>query len=341
MKFPIYRCPAALFLHLFLLPVLAWPQVLTERSSASRLGINSVSGTIFAPDRTPVGRAIFVRLSRSGSEQTTWTDDDGKFLIGGVGSGVFTVTVDAGKDFEAASQRLDIPPSNGGPQTLQVIIQLRRKAAAPSKTGVVDAKGLQPPKKAQEHYRSALDAAAKGDHQHAVDELLRAVGAHPHYFEAHSELGVQYQKLNQLEKADEHLAAALKIRPDAYEPMANRGIVLVRTKKFDEAENVLREAIKIKDESAVTHFYLGRALVGLKKLDDAVGEFRIALLMGGISMNEAHRALANIYLQRGENDMAVTALEAYLTANPSPADEKKLRDTLQQVKAMAKENRRP
>ena len=332
-----YHCRALSLLLLFFLPLMIRSQILEERSGGSRVGMNTVSGAIYTPKGSPVGRGILVRLSKFGGDATAWTDDDGKFLIGGMSSGVYTVTVEAGDDFEPASQRLEITQSSGGPQTFQVIVQLKMKSGARAKTGVVDAKTVQPPKKAQELYRSGIDAAAKGDTQGAVNELLKAVAEYPEFFLAHSELGVQYQKLNQLDKADEHLTIALKIKPDAYDPLANRGVVLVRLKKYEAAEAALREAIKIRDDSAVVRFYLGRSLLGQKKSDQAETEFRAALDKGDARMIEAHRSLANIYLERGEDRKALAELEAYLKANPNPPDERKLRETIQQIKDQLKE----
>ncbi len=109
----------------------------------------------------------------------------------------------------------------------------------------------------------------------------------------------------------------------------------------EEAESVLREALKVKNDSAMTHFYLGRSLAGQNKADAAETAFRTALTMGGNDMVEARRALANIYLQRGDNEKALAEIEAYLLVNPKPADEKKLRETVQQIKNELKKNPNP
>ena len=158
---------------------------------------------------------------------------------------------------------------------------------------------------------------------------------------AHSELGVQYQKLNELEKADEHLRAALVIKPNAYEPLANRGIVLVRLRKYADAEPVLRESLKLRDAAPVVHFYLGRSLLGQKKPAEAEPEFKTAYAQGGNEMIEARRALATIYLERGENRKALEEIEAYLAGAQSPADEKHLRETVRQIKEWLKSNPQP
>lgn len=330
-----------LLLLLFAASVATYTQAPGDAPRAGLPGRHSVTGIIYTPDRVPAGRGILIRLvSNGGYEHTGWSDQDGKFNIVGVGNGTYTISADAGRDFEPFSQRLEITlPSGSPPQTVNTDMQLRWKDVAKPGTGVIDAELAGVPAKAQINYQNAKALSSKGNHLSAVDELLKAVREHPEFAAAHTELGVQYQKLNQLEKSEEHLRIALMLKPGSYPPLASFGILLVRTKKFEEAESTLRQAMKIKDDSPVVHFYLGRALLGQKKQAEAETEFRTSLSMGGNEMNEARRALANIYLSRRDNERAVTELEAYLAVNPNPADEKQLRDTLQQVKGLVKGNK--
>jgi tetratricopeptide (TPR) repeat protein len=314
-------------------------QIMSDLTTSNFGGRDSVIGTVYLPDHRTAGRGVAIKMNKFGNDVNTWTDSDGKFFVNNVGNGTYTITIEATDEYESVSQRLEVAqPRNSAPQSYYINLQLRWKPNMQPKPAVVDVEIAAAPKKAQQ---LILEARAASDSKIAIEKLLLAIAEYPEFAIAHTELGVHYLKLNQLEKADEHFQAALKLKPEAYEPLANRGVVLVRLKKFEEAETALRGAMKIKDESPVPHFYLGRALVGLKRPDDAIGEFRFALLMGGFSMNEAHRSLANIYLQRGDNDKAVSELEAYLAGNPSPADEKQLRDTLQQARLLAKENRKP
>ena len=133
----------------------------------------------------------------------------------------------------------------------------------------------------------------------------------------------------------------MKIKPDAYEPLANRGIVLVRLRRYSEADPLLRSALKLKGDSPIVHFYLGRALLGQKKSEDAEPVFRSAFEKGGNDMIEARRALATIYLERGENEKAVVEIEAYLVGNPTAYDAKQLQETVTKIKEWLKANPKP
>ncbi|MBK8305382.1 MAG: hypothetical protein IPK98_19200 [Chloracidobacterium sp.] len=125
-----------------------------------------------------------------------------------------------------------------------------------------------------EFYENALKLAGTGDNKGAIVQLKLAIAEYPAFMLAYTEMGVQYLKLNELEKADEALHAALKIKPDAYEPLVNRGIVMFRSKQFVDAETLLRRALNAKEQSAVAHFYLGRTFVSVKRYDEAKGVWR-------------------------------------------------------------------
>ena len=181
-------------------------------------------------------------------------------------------------------------------------------------------------------YNSALKLAQEGKNKEAIDKLNDAVSVHPTFMLAFNELGVQYQKLNELEKAAEALQSALKISQKAFAPLVNFGIVLVRMKRYPEAEVVLRAALKENDKSAIAHYYLGRALAYLGKFDDAEQELNQAVTQGGEQMKEAHRYLGAIYHARGDTPKAIAQLETYLKVAPKAEDAEQVRQLIKQLK---------
>ena len=319
------------------------PLILVENTRSDLGGRNAIAGNVLLPSGTAAGTRIRVRLSTPGADVSTMTDESGRFYISGLRTGTYTLYVEPDGDLEPESQRVEISDPGAAPrgQVHSVTVRLRKKGGSPVKTGTVNAELAGVPKKAVDLYMKGLERSAKGDNKGAVEQLLLAVAEHKDFRQAHSELGVLYQKLNDLEKADEHLKAALAIKPDAYEPLANRGIVLVRLRKYADAEPVLRSAIKIKEPSPIVHFYLGRSLLGQKRPDEAEGEFKTAFEQGGNEMIEARRALATIYLERGDNEKALAEIEAYLLGNPTAADEKHLRETVKQIKEWLQANKKP
>jgi Tfp pilus assembly protein PilF len=341
-KFRTNHMRRALFLFLLAIPIAFHAQSPTDYRGPIVTGRHTVSGIIFTTERRPAGRGIPIRLSSGTNDFTAWTDQDGKFAINGVGNGTYTLTADVGDEYEPLRERVEIVlPRNATAQIFYVDLRMRSRLDAKTPPGVIDARMAGVPKRAQQHYQDAVKAMAKSDTQSAIDKLLLAVAEFPEFTAAHTELGTQYQKIDQFEKSEKHQRIALKLEPGAYEPLASLGVVLVRLGKHAEAETVLRDAVKIKDESAVVRFYLGRSLLSQKKFDEAEPEFRAALSKGGKEMIEARRSLANIYLQRADDKKALEELEAYLAADTKPADEKKLRETVRQLKEILKEKTNP
>ena len=318
------------------------PPGLTESTATGFGGRHSIVGTVLLPSGNPPSERIRIRLVSPGRDVATTTDETGRFLISGLPDGGYTIYVDPPEKYQPQSENLEISSNRlAGGQTFAVQFRLRENARTETKPGVVNADLAGVPKRAVEFYEKGGERSAADDTKGAVEQLLKAVAEHPEFFLAHSELGVQYQKLNDLEKADQHLQSALKIKPDAYEPLANRGIVLVRLRKYAEAEPLLRSAIKLKDDSPVVYFYLGRSLLGQKRSDDAEPVFKAAFEKGGSEMIEARRALATIYLERGENEKAVVEIDAYLAANPTAYDAKQLQETAAKIKEWMKSNAKP
>jgi Tfp pilus assembly protein PilF len=317
------------------------PPGLTENTATGWGGGHRITGTVLLPSGNPPSERIRIRLMGSRAEVSTMTDEAGRFLISGLTDGGYTVYVEPPEKYQPQSENIELSSTRAGGQTYSLQFRLRESTRTDMKPGVVSADLADVPRRAVEFFEKAGARSAANDAKGAVDLLLKAVAEHPAFFLAHSELGVQYQKLNELDKADHHLQAALKIKPDAYGPLANRGVVLVRLRKYVDAEPVLRSAIKIKNDSPVVDFYLGRALLGQKRPNDAEPVFRSAFEKGGSDMIEARRALATIYLERGENEKAVVEIEAYLVGNPTAYDARQLQETVTKIKEWLKANAKP
>lgn len=328
------------------LPLVLFPMVLTlvasgqiagglnETVSTNLGGNNYIAGTVYFKSGRPVEMKIRIRLvPMVGGEIAAMTDDRGRFVFSQVGEGTYTIIVEGDRDYDAATRQVDIERKrNPIPQTYTVSIRLNdRVTPATEKPGVVRADSETVSKTAMDLYGKAKQLSNNGEHRAAITELSKAVSDSPEFVDAHNELGVQYMRLNELEKAGSALTAALKIKPNSFEPTLNYGIVLFRTRKNSEAEAQFRKAIEQNARSAVAHFYLGRTLTALERYDEAEKELNRALELGGKEMNEAHRMLANLYLAKGDDKRAVAALEQYLKLVPQAPDAAKLRDVIRQL----------
>ena len=327
----LLRFSLLIFLMFLITPALS-AQIaggLNETTSTNWGGNNFITGRVFYPDGSPVNARIPIRLQSMRGEINAVTDDSGKFVFSRIPNGTYTFYVEGDKNFESASQEVEVTDSRG---SVNISIRLKYKAKLTAKPGVINADELQIPKKALEIYRKAVKLDDSKDHQAAVEQLKLAIAEHPTYLDAFNELGVQYMKLNDLEKAREALESAIKIKTDAFEPLVNYGIVLFRLKNLNEAEIVFRAALTIKKQSPVAHYYLGRLLTAFNRFDEAEKEFKLALSESENKMVEVHRMLANLYLAKGDHKRAVKELEKYLELSQNAADAEKLRKIISELK---------
>jgi tetratricopeptide (TPR) repeat protein len=297
-----------------------------------------IQGTLLFPSGQRVDRPMKVRLyTATRGEVMTMTDTNGRFLFRRLSPGSYTILIDGDKDYENVNEQTNIIQVRGAgtistEEIIPVQIRLKYKTGESIKPEVVHADLANVPKPALELYNGALKLAQEGKNKAAIEKLNQASTAHPKFMLAFNELGVQYQKVGELEKANDALQSALKISPNSFAPLVNHGIVLVRLKKYAEAEVDLRAALKENDQSAIAHFYLGRALAYLGAFDDAEKELNTAITLGGEQMKEAHRYLGAIYHARGDTARAIAQLETYLKVAPKAEDADAVRQLIRQLK---------
>lgn len=310
---------------------------LTETTNTRLGGNNYIVGTVYSPEGTPINTRMRIKLaSPEWGDILATTDDRGRFVFSGVGSGVYTIIIDREEGYESVSREVEIVRSRSTvPETYSVSIRLRLAENKKPKTGppaVVSASNAGVPKPALDHYENASKLARDKDYKGAIKELKLAVSEYPAFVNAHNQMGVLYLRLDEVDRADEAFKAALKINPDAYEPLLNRGISLYRLTKFKDAETTFRKTLKVKPDSAVSYYYLGRTLNKLGRNEDAEKAFLTCLKMSPDDFKEAHRLLAAIYLDRGALPRVVEELEAYLKVVPTAPDAENLRQVIEQSK---------
>jgi len=299
-------------------------------------GANSITGMVLVPSGQRLERRITIRLqTMTRGDRVTMTDDYGKFAFQGLVSGDYTVVIDKEKEYEPYSQQVQVRQFRGfPPQLYNLNIRLEFKGRAEAKPGVIDAELAKIPKQALDMYNQAIELAKNGDRPGAILQLQGVVAEYPEFMLAYNEMGVQYMKLNDLQKSDEALQKALKIDAKAFMPLMNRGIVLVMLRRYADAEPLLREAVKMKSDQAVGHYFLGQAVAYLGNFDEAEKELSTAVKLGGDEMKEAHRLLTIIYSNRGDKKQAIVELETYLRLAPTTPDAEQLRKVILKLKGL-------
>lgn len=296
---------------------------------------NTIQGDIITPNGQRLDHPIIVWLSSSRGEMSTTSNGNGSFVFRQLGGGRFAIRIDAGEAYEQATEVVNIT-DNGTignmsrlGQTYSVQIHLRLKSNQPITKGVISAND--PPKAAVELYNKALESVKNGHRDTAIEQLKGALVIHPTFVAALNGLGVQYLKLGKYDAASEAFTKALKITPDSFILHLNSGISLFSLNRHAEAEAQFAAALAKNEASGTAHLYRARALIALNRLDDAALDLKRAIEIGGDEVKLAHRYLAGIYVEKGENVEAVKQLELYLKVAPDSKETEQIKNLIKEL----------
>ena len=296
---------------------------------------NTIQGDIITPNGQRLDHPVIVWLSGSRGETSTTSNGNGSFFFRQLGGGRFTVRVDAGDAYEPGTEEVNIADSGSSGnmsrvgQIYSVQIHLRLKSNEPITKGVISAND--PPKAAVDLFNKALESVKDGNRDKAIEQLKAALAIHPTFAAALNGLGVQYLKLGKYEAASEAFTKALKLAPDNFNLHLNNGISLFSLNRHAEAETQFAAALAKNEASGTAHLYRARALIALNRLDDAAIDLKRAIEIGGDDVKLAHRYLAGIYVEKGENVEAVKQLELYLQVSPDSKERDQIKNLIKEL----------
>lgn len=311
----------------------------TRGLPSSSGGTNIIEGRIVFPIE-PKSRRVRVRLTSTDLlDQSTVANEDGTFLFNRLPAGHYTVMVDAGGDFDPASEPVNIDrETNIGGRNMRVAINLKVRGTAAALAAI--------PKPARESYIKGMEAAAKGENKKAADFLAEAVRLYPEFPQALSELGLAYMKVLKWDSAADAYRALLKQKKGDAGAHLNFGISLYNLslalwneKKVDEAnqrlaeaEQSLRQAIALKYPGPNPHYYLGLTFIRFKKYGEAQAAMELALANGGENLALVHKYLGGLYMNSKPKE-AADHLEKYLQLEPKANDAEKINGTIKNLRS--------
>lgn len=326
-----------------LVPVISKAQGGGGTDSMGTGGRNTIQGRIYFPSGRQADVRAKVKLeSNTYSNLSVVSDADGAFRFRNVAAGKYTLVIDAGPEYEYATESIYIEGNSTlagtmnvpmHPRTVMVPIYLQpKRGTAGMKPGVISAALASVPKAAADAYLRAVEALQKDDSSRAITELKSAILLHPQFPIALNELGVQYLKLGQMDKAADVLSRAAKLAPEEFQPRLNYGIALLNQKKYAQAEGELGAALHKNNAVPTAHMYLGIALAMQRKIEEAEKQLLLALESKSPETNLSHRYLAGVYIEKRDYKKAVTELETYLKLYPKAADAERAATTIKELK---------
>jgi Tfp pilus assembly protein PilF len=305
-------------------------------------GPHEVEGRVWFRGGGGVGqvRVRLLRLPENRPVAETYTRREGQFRFTHVAAGEYAVETFETERFEAALQNVSVNPVvRNQPTTFTVSVELSERAAGggeKSPPGVaaadVDA-GV--PRKAVEHYLTAMKALREDDFERAANEFKKAIAAHTPYYAARLEYGRELRRRGEGVQAEEVLRPLLDTAPRKVAARVEYGRVLLVLKRRDEAVAQLEEAAGLPGAGWEPHYYLGWALLETHA-DKAETHLRKAIALDEVSAARAHLALARLAHERGQRSAAVAHLDAFLALSPDSQEAPSARALAEKLKAEAR-----
>jgi thioredoxin-like negative regulator of GroEL len=321
-------------------------QSLNGVNSTGNEGNEEIQGTIHFPTGHKAGLQPVVKLQGvSSSELTALANLDGSFTFTRLRPDSYTITVNGGDEYENARESVAIGnsgavPAQGNPWDyahplvfkVHIYLQPKRASAFAGSAGANNADLARVPQPARNLFDQAVESARRGESAKAIEQLQAAIAQDPTFALAYHELGMQYLKTGQAEKAADVLAHALKLAADAPVTRLNYGIALVNLKKFAAAEKELRQALQQNATMPSAHHYLGLALMKQQEFAAAEAEFKTAITSSNDHIAAAHKYLGAIYWHDKQYPQAADELTRYLTLEPEAPDADKIRGTIKELR---------
>jgi Flp pilus assembly protein TadD len=304
-----------------------------------------ISGRVYLPNGRPIERSVRVELRAPRfSSQTIDTDNNGSFSFRALTPGNYVVSVDAGEEFEIATETITIDDDLARAISMtptgrsdQIAVYLRQKRTSIIPAASFDAKLANVPKKALDLYGKGLKLASDNKFAEAVVELRKAIQTHPGFFQAQVELGKVYLKLSRFDEASAAFRAALASEPTNFPARFHLGMALLSQKKFEEALPELTLAADLDKSAATPHYYIGVIKYETGRFEHALLAFEKAKEVNGDKpFPHLHKYLASLYLKNSKWALAVAELETYLAEAPNAQDAEKIRSTIAEARSKIK-----
>ncbi len=222
-----------------------------------------------------------------------------------------------------------------------LILFLACLAPAAAQNGTVFTQNV--PFNARLAYETALKRLKANQTNEALAKLKEAIKYFPDYFNAHFLLATELSKQNRMQEALDALEHARRVNDRDARVYRLFGLLMAQQRKFVVAEFAFREAIQRDPMHAQTYHSHAVALIEMsvnetdarqrrKFLSDAERDLNRALELSGGRMSVAYLQLARIHELRGEKQLAVRDLEAYLKSQPDARNAADIREAIAKLK---------
>ena len=292
-----------------------------QSSSSNNGGDAAIRGRIVLPGGGFLSEGVRISLQTiRGTDSTIYTDNTGAFQFTRLTPGRYQVVIEPdSRRFEVLTESVEL--TRGSVALLNIALK-EKPELGKLKGSTISVAELDPrvPAKARKEFERASELNREAKTDEAIEHLRKAIALYPRYLVAHNDLGAQLLDLGRLDQAEEELRTAIGIDPTAFNPALNLGIVLTKKHQWQPAKEVLSKAVSLQSQSPAARLYLGLALEGASDFDQAQKEFVAAYDLGGNEYVVALFHLGQIYMNRGDRDLARESFRRYLKEAPNASN---------------------
>ncbi len=306
-----------------------WPCPLPEQE---RLELR---GQILAPDGQPLPMSRIASVSLFGATTPFAANvlaQGGRFRFRKLVPGSYVVAAFApglGEARQTVEVGKSLVDSHG---RVELKIALQESSGRTGAGRAVSVRELAVPPAAWNEYERAQKKLGNREVEAAVEHLEKAIELAPHFVRALNHLGTICYHKREFSKAENYFRRALEQDGNAYEPLVNLGGTLLNLERYAEALQINRHATLARPDDALAHSQLGMNLFALGDFDRAITHLNRAKKLDPAHFSHPQLTLAEIYLRRGELEMASAEMEEFVRLHPDHPNAAKYREGIQRLR---------
>jgi len=285
----------------------------------------------------PATRAsVWLDGATSPYEQSTLTDDDGRFRFRDVEAGSYILGAFVPGRGEIR-RTIEVGPSQATDgKRVELVVELHdgefESQDSLRRSAIVSAKELAIPEEAHHEYEEAGRRLARRDVAGAIAHLEHAVEIAPQFAEAWNHLGTIAYQTRDFPRAEGCFRKALAADPKFFQPLVNLGGVLINLSKFKEALEYNLYAQLSRPNDALANSQLGMTYFYLDKLELAQKYLSTAKRIDPAHFSHPQLMLAQIDLRRHDREAAAGELEEFLLYHPDSPEGDKIRKDITRLR---------
>lgn len=230
-----------------------------------------------------------------------------------------------------------VPGRSGGSVNEQVDFYLRAKRNASNgplaAPGVIFAQEI--PNEAKKLYVAGVENLVNKKEKEGFENLKKALELFPDYFLALDRLGTEYVVRGYYTPAYVLLTKAVEVNPRSFSSSFGLGLASYRLNQVDKAVEHLQRATEIYNKSPNAYLWLGIALLENKKLSQAETALIQANKLNKGESAEIHWQLARLYKDQKRYQESANELELFLKLKPDSENAEKIQQTIKTLRQKA------